>query len=172
GGISISTENAAAGSGPFVHITDNFIHDGNGWGIRATAGSTTPSVHVLGERNIMAGNFDGGVFWQGSNLSNLHLENDVLMQGTLGLSVPSGGTNVELSNVTFRRNTRDISTFGAISLDSTIVEDCTAVRGQASSRITFSRGPVMDPSVPDGCSDFQTDDDPGFPTPIPDPSVH
>jgi hypothetical protein len=163
--LSITTENAGPGPAPFVDVVDNSIHDADvtshGWDIHIVAGSTTPPVHVDVEGDRVAGGF-GGVFWQGSNGSSLHLGNDFVTGTRFGVSVGAGSTGIDLTNVTFRRNNRDISNSGDLSLDSTLVEDPILVSGGASCSITFSRGPVTDPSVPDGCSDFQTALDPVF----------
>ena len=164
--ISISTENAGAGFIlSSVRIVGNVIGEPadptDTYGVFVSAGITTPPVLVETDGNKFRGNY-GGIFWQGAGSSSLALHNDVFTGGTFGLKV-SRGTSAQLKNVTFRDNRFDLSTAGPISLDSTLVEDPIDAQGtSASCAISFSRGPVMDPDAPGGCSDFQTTAGPGF----------
>ena len=165
--ISISTATASGGIIlPTVRIARNVIHKPadaiDVYGIYASAR----------HHNAVRCRRDGGQQVQGKLWRYLlagHQElpavshNDFFTGGTYGLRASSGAAGVQLENATFRDNRFDISTFGSISLDSTLVEDPIDVRGtSASCAISFSRGPVMDPDAPDGCSDFQTTAGPGF----------
>jgi Right handed beta helix region len=172
-GIGIWIEESTA------NLTDNLMQqpgDATNGNIGITAFTENPgvdAVNVTMARNEVYNQATTGVDL--SNTSTATLNGDVIANNGVGLrnlqqdaSTPGLG-NTNARNITVWGNGDDINMSSVdLTLNSSIVEDAISVAsGEPDDpapicNISFSRGPVMNPTSNFGCDNFQTTAAPGF----------